>query len=183
MINKTLFLWFSDKFRDSKQIIWGKALFPLGTFLSPKRFPTKFVKEGFFLAFLFMSNAFSQDAEDLIRHSLHNYFNGTSYNYIPQIKSAFYPEAELYLENREGDLWKINPDEYVALFAKNEPGKFGGRYSKILSIDIEGNLALVKAEILYPKINKRFIDVFIMKEVEENSWLIISKAANSSPMK
>jgi hypothetical protein len=70
----------------------------------------------------------------------------------------------------------------LALFEKNEPGTFGGRYSKILSIDIEGNLALVKAEILFPRINKRFIDVFIMKEVEEGSWLIISKAANSSLM-
>jgi hypothetical protein len=140
-------------------------------------------KAFFFLACTFISiSAFSQSDEDLIRHSLHNYFNGTSYNYIDQIKSAFYPEAELYLENREGNLWKLSPDEYAALFEKNEPGKFGGRYSKILSIDIEGNLALVKAEILFPRINKRFIDVFIMKEVEEGSWLIISKAANSSLM-
>ena len=133
---------------------------------------------------LFLSlNLFSQGPEDLIRHSIQNYFNGTAYNHTDQIQAAFHPEAELYLENREGELWKLKASEYIDLFKKNEPGKFGGRYSKILSIDIEGNLALVKAEILFPKINKRFIDVFIMKEVEEKKWQIISKAANSELIK
>ena len=124
----------------------------------------------------------AQSDEDFIRHTIQNYFNGTAYNYVEQIKSAFHPEAELYLENREGKLWKLSGTEYAALFEKNEAGKFGGRYSKLLSIDIEGNLAQVKAEILFPKINKRFIDIFIMKEIEENRWVIVSKAANSKPM-
>lgn len=123
---------------------------------------------------------FSQNKEDMIRHTIQNYFNGTAYNYINQIKAAFHPEAELYLENKEGGLWKLTSGEYIALFEKNEPGKFGGRFSKILSIDIEGNLALVKAEILFPKRNRRYIDVFIMREISEDKWQIISKAANSS---
>ena len=134
--------------------------------------------------FIFISlAAFSQNDEDLIRHTIQNYFNGTAYNYLDQIESAFHPDAELYLEKKDGTLWKITAAEYVALFKKGEPGKFGGRYSKILSIEIEGNLALVKAEILFPKVNKRYIDVFIMKEISEGKWLIISKAANWSYIK
>ncbi len=130
---------------------------------------------------LFLSfQAFGQSDEDLIRHSIQNYFNGTAYNQLDQIRSAFHPEAELYLENREGELWKMKAAEYIALFEKNEPGKFNGRYSKIMSIDITGNLALVKAEILMPKRNRRYVDVFIMKEVSEGLWQIISKAANNS---
>jgi len=130
---------------------------------------------------LFISlSAFSQSAEDLIRHSIQNYFNGTAHNRLDQIRAAFHPEAELYLENREGKLWKLTAAEYIAMFEKNEPGKFGGRYSKILSIDREGNLAQVKAEILMPARNRRFIDVFFMREVEVGKGQIISKAANSS---
>lgn len=135
------------------------------------------------LGMLFSTFLFSQSDEDLIRHTIQNYFNGTAYNYLEQAESAFHPEAELYLENREGELMKLTAAEYIALFKNNEPGKFGGRYSKLLSIDIEGNLALVKAEILMPARNRRYIDVFIMKEVEEGNWLIISKAANSSLIK
>ncbi len=124
--------------------------------------------------------AFGQSNEDLIRHSIQNYFNGTAYNHLEQIRSAFHPDAELYLENREGELWKMPAEQYIALFEKNEPGKFGGRYSQILSIDIEGNLAQVKAEILMPARNRRFIDVFIMRQDKKGKWLIVSKAANSS---
>ncbi len=126
---------------------------------------------------------FAQSDEDLIRHSIQNYFNGTSHNYMDQTRKAFHPEAELYLENKEGKLWKMTSEEYIALYKNGTPGEFGGRYNKILSIDQEGSLALVKAEILMPKYNKRYIDVFIMKEVSEGLWQILSKAANFSLIK
>lgn len=134
------------------------------------------------ICLLLSLNVFSQTEEDFIRHTLQNYFNGTAYNHIEQIKAAFHPEAELYLENRDGELWKMTSTEYIALFEKNEPGSFGGRYSKILSIDIEGNLALAKAEILFPNRQRRYIDVFIMRKMAEGEWKIVSKAANSSAM-
>lgn len=127
--------------------------------------------------------AFGQTDEDLIRHSIHNYFNGTAYNHLDQIELAFYPDATLYLENREGVLMKLSPAEYITLFEKNTPGTFSGRYNKIISIEIEGDLAQVKAEILVPAWNRRYIDIFIMKETEPDHWQIISKAANSSPIK
>ena len=133
-----------------------------------------------FLLLCFCING--QSSEDLIRHSIQNYFNGTAYNYLDQIRSAFIPEAELYLENSKGEMLKLSPEDYIGFFKDNEPGKFIGRYSKILSIDIEDTLALVKAEILMPARKRRYIDVFIMKEVAPGEWKIISKAANSKPM-
>ena len=75
------------------------------------------------------------------RHTIQYYFNGTAYNYLDQIESAFYSEATLYLENTKGEMLKLNSTEYIAFFKKNKPGTFGGRYSKILSIEQEGNLA------------------------------------------
>lgn len=47
---------------------------------------------------------------------------------------------------------------------------------------MEGNLAQVKAEILMPKRNRRYIDVFLMRKNLAGQWQIIGKAANSSPM-
>ena len=140
----------------------------------------------FFLTFwslLLISPSFGQGEEDLIRHSIHNYFNGTSFNHISQIEAAFYPDATLYLETGEGVLKRFSVEEYVNLFRKNTPGKFNGRYNKILSIEIEGNLAQVKAEILMPARKRRYIDVFIFRKMEEGLWQIVSKAANSSAIK
>ncbi|GAB5551390.1 MAG: hypothetical protein Sapg2KO_09810 [Saprospiraceae bacterium] len=133
-----------------------------------------------FLTAVIQLNA--QSDEDLIRHSIQNYFNGTAYNYLDQIESAFHPEANLFLENQAGELVIFSAADYIALFKKNTPGQFIGRYSKILSIDIEGNLAQVKAEILMPKRKRRYIDVFIMRKNKTNQWQIIGKAANSSAM-
>lgn len=134
------------------------------------------------IGLLLVTGAFGQSDEDLIRHTINNYFNGTAYNHLEQIEAAFHPQAELYLENRDGELWKLSASEYIALFKKNEAGKFGGRYAKILSIDQEGNLALVKAEILMPAVNRRYIDLFIVRRMAEDQWLIVSKAANSQLM-
>lgn len=135
-----------------------------------------------FIGTMLSLSAVGQNEEDLIRHSIHDYFNGTAYNYVNQIEAAFHPEAVLYLEAADGGIRKMASAEYISLFKNNEPGKFGGRYSKILSIDIEGNLALVKAEILMPDRNRRYIDVFIMRKMAADQWKIVSKAANSSPI-
>ena len=105
----------------------------------------------------------AQGDEDLIRHTIHNYFNGTSFNHIEQIEAAFYEEAVLYLENQKGELVKFTAAQYIDLFRKNEAGKFNGRFNKILSINQEGNLAQVKAEILMPGRNKRYIDVLAIQ--------------------
>jgi len=121
----------------------------------------------------------SQSDEDLVRYTLNNYLNGTSFNQTEQIKSAFHPESNLYLEGKDEALNIMPSAEYIALFEKREAGKFNGRYGKILAIDLNGNLALAKAEILIPAINKRYLDVFILRRMPEGNWLIISKAANS----
>lgn len=135
-----------------------------------------------FLGLFISSMAFSQSDEDLIRHTIQNYFNGTAYSYLDQIESAFYSEATLYLENTKGEMMKLSPAEYIAFFKKNKPGSFGGRYSKILSIEQEGNLAQVSAEILVPSRNRRYLDVFITRRMDDGRWLIVSKAANSAPI-
>lgn len=137
----------------------------------------------FFLCLLLPFLAYAQTDEDLVRYTLNNYLNGTSFNQVEQIKLAFHPESELFLENKDETLNIMPNAKYIAGFAKREAGKFNGRYGRILDIDVEGNLALAKAEILIPAIGRRYLDVFILKRMPEGNWLIVSKAANSKPIK
>ena len=132
--------------------------------------------------FLFSSlSLFGQSDEDLIRHSIHNYFNGTSYNNVKQIESAFFADAKLYLENREGELMVVGPKEYAGWFSKREAGTFSGRYNKLIEIKQTGNLAQVTAEITIPAMERVYTDIFIMRRMNEGEWLIIAKSANNRP--
>lgn len=131
------------------------------------------------LVCLSMNFLSGQTDEDLIRHTLHNYFHGTSYSYSDLIKSAFHPQTPFFLENGDGEPMILSVDEYVDLYSKREPGKFIGRYNKIISIEQTGNLAQAKAEITIPSIQRIYTDMFILRRMEDGKWLIIGKAANS----
>ncbi|WP_306523798.1 nuclear transport factor 2 family protein [Rheinheimera sp.] len=117
-----------------------------------------------------------QDSYQAVRHTLQLYLNGTSYNQQQQIKQAFHPQAELFLAKEGQPIWQVPVDEYLSWFKPTKAGQFNGRIGEILSIEIEGDLASAKAEILQPESGKRFIDMFLLKRIE-GQWQIISKAA------
>lgn len=116
------------------------------------------------------------DEKSAITVTLNNYVMGSSYNDPARIKSAFYADADMFLDHPENPIYLMNPEQYANLFARREQGVFNGRYGKILSIDIEGVIATAKAEILLPRSKSRYIDVFLLKKLE-GQWKIISKAA------
>lgn len=100
---------------------------------------------------------------------------GSSYNKLTLLESAFTKNATLYLEGREG--FKVyTPKEYVGFFKNAESGKFNGRYAKILSVDVEENIATAKVEISIPKHKRIYIDLFLLKKFTD-TWKIISKTA------
>lgn len=113
-----------------------------------------------------------------IQACLNDYINGTSYNQVDVISRAFHAESDLFLDGREGGLRIVPSAEYISWFEKNERDQFNGRVGRIMSVEHFGNIAMAKAEILIPKAQKRFIDMFILKKVD-NAWKIISKTANS----
>lgn len=126
--------------------------------------------------------SFAQDSpnqHDAVKAALNNYLNGSSYSRPDQIKRAFYAESDMFLHHREKPIYRMNPETYANLFAKREQGKFNGRYGKILDIDISGDIATAKAEILLPSGNARYIDIFILKKLD-GDWKILSKAAGRS---
>lgn len=129
------------------------------------------------ITLIFISNLlYSQNDEEQIKQTLQYYFDGTSYNNIPVIKKAFYKRADLFLSNDKDSLWVSSVDAYANLFTKREKGKFNGRIGKILSIDIERDIAYAKIEISSEKWPKRYIDLTLLKKIE-GKWLIVAKTS------
>jgi len=130
------------------------------------------------LLVLIAKPALADFQHEQIKTALNNYIQGTSYNYPDKIAAAFYPGANLLLEKDNQPIWKVPSQEYVSWFAKNTTGKFTGRIGEILNINIAGSIATAKVEILMPKKQRRFVDLFLLKKIA-NDWKIISKTAVS----
>ena len=139
---------------------------------------------GILLFFSLHSNAQSENNQselELITATINSYIEGTAYNYPEKLKAAFMPGANMFLDHNEKPLFIMTIEKYAAHVAKHsEPGKFNGRTTNILSIDRFGEIAMAKLEVIIPSLEKRFIDMLLLKKLE-NGWKIISKTAESEP--
>lgn len=106
---------------------------------------------------------------------IQDYLQGSSYNRPEQLRRAFHPDARLYLSHGESGMREVGIDEYVGWFTKN-PGRFNGRFGRLMSVQVEGNIATAKAEILIGKDQARFVDLFLLKKLGDQ-WQVISKTA------
>ena len=118
--------------------------------------------------------------EDQIREAIGKYDVGTAYNHADMVLEAFMPGADMFLENRDQELWIMKIEEYAGRIANQEAGKFNGRITNILSIDRFGNIATAKLEVIIPTMGRRFVDMLLLKKLD-NGWKIISKTATSEP--
>jgi putative intracellular protease/amidase len=111
-----------------------------------------------------------------IQQVLRDYIEGTSYNNKQQIAKAFNPNADLLLEKEGQAFTKVAVNDYLNWYKPANQGKFNGRIGEILQIDVNGDLATAKVEIIIPSQQSRYMDVFLLKHVDKQ-WQIISKAA------
>lgn len=133
------------------------------------------------LTFTFISApVYGQSSELKIRQTLTHYIQGTSYNRPKQIEKAFHPETNLLLEKKSKPLWRVPVKQYISWFENGSVGEFTGRIGEIISIDVAGNVATAKAEIIFPAKKIRYTDFFLLKKLN-NNWQIISKTASSEP--
>lgn len=121
----------------------------------------------------------AQSSRIEVEKTLMNYLNGSSYNQIEQLRSAFADDATLYLKGKNNQLRIVSPETYVGWFKKATPGKFNGRIGRILTIDIQGDIATAKAEILFTTRGTRYVDLFLLNK-KEDGWKIISKTATGN---
>ncbi|CAM1344327.1 nuclear transport factor 2 family protein [Tenacibaculum amylolyticum] len=127
------------------------------------------------LSILFLQIVSAQSEKKAIENTLQNYIDGSSYNKLDLIKKAFSKDATLYLTGRDG-FKRYSPETYANFFKKNTPGTFNGRYGKILAVEIVKDIATAKVSISIPKARVVYIDLFLLKKIND-SWKIISKTA------
>ena len=122
----------------------------------------------------------AQTDEEAVHNTLQDYIVGTSFNKPEMIKGAFYENATLYLSKKDQEIFILTAVEYADSFKKREWGEINGREGKVLSVNVENDIAMAKAEILIPDASLRFIDIFLLKKLG-GKWKIISKAATLMP--
>lgn len=116
--------------------------------------------------------------EEQIITVLNDYIEGTSYSYPEQVQAAFMPGAQMFLDKAGEPMFVMTIEQYAELVGKGEAGVFNGRTTNILSIDRFEGIATAKLEVIIPSFGRRFIDLLLLKKLE-NGWKIISKTAGS----
>ncbi len=110
-----------------------------------------------------------------VEKTLQNYIQGSSYNELDILKSAFTNNATLYLTTKSG-FKRYTPEEYAGFFKNKNKGEFNGRVGKVLSIDVVRDIASAKVEIAGPERKWIYVDLFLLKK-QDGKWNIISKTA------
>lgn len=123
-----------------------------------------------------MQLSIAQTEHASVEKTLQNYIHGSSYNELIQLESAFTENATLYLTGRDGIFKRYTPKDYIGFFKNGEKGKFNGRTGTVLSIEIVNDIAMAKVEIAGSDRTWVYIDLFLLKKIE-NEWKIISKTA------
>ena len=126
-----------------------------------------FLLSGTFL--LAQQNADKTDTQ-LITETLLDYIEGTANGEPERLRKAFHPAFNLYTVNKDS-LWIRSGEQYIANI---KPGEKSNRIGRILSIDIEKDAAMAKAEIVVP--NWRiFTDYFLLLKYQ-GYWKIVQKS-------
>lgn len=125
------------------------------------------------------SDAASSEQQETVKiqQVLRDYIDGSAYNDRQKIANAFHPDADLLLERDAKPFNKIPLAEYLGWYKPENQGKFNGRVGEIVQIDVSDKLAQAKVEIIIPTKKTRFVDVILLKKINDR-WQIISKAAS-----
>jgi len=105
----------------------------------------------------------------MIGKTVSYYLDGGTNNDFETLKKAFHETATMRFV-RDGKFQSVNVIEFFQNVMK--PGRKQNRKTRILSIDISGNVATAQLEIEYPTFS--FIDHMGLLKIE-NEWLIVNK--------
>jgi len=105
-----------------------------------------------------------------ISETLMNYIEGTANGEPERVRKAFHPEFNLYTVSKD-TLWTRSGEQYISGI---KPGEKSNRIGRIISIDVEKDAAIAKAEILIPGW-RIFTDYFLLLKYE-GSWKIVHKS-------
>lgn len=102
---------------------------------------------------------------------LNDYIEGTANGEPDRVRNAFHPDFNLYTVTPSDSLWIRSGKKYIEGIT---PGKKNSRQGRIVSIDVEGNAAMAKAEIVIPGW-RIFTDYFLLLKYQ-GEWKIVQKS-------
>jgi hypothetical protein len=106
-----------------------------------------------------------------IRETIMNYIDGTANGEPEKLRKAFHSDFNLYTVSDKDSLMIRSGEKYISNI---KPGEKSNRIGRIISIDVENNAAMAKAEIVVP--NWRiFTDYFLLLKYE-GAWKIVQKS-------
>jgi len=117
---------------------------------------------------LFPTAAVGDDFDD-VATTIGKYFAGTEQGRPDLLEEAILPSLEVQLVTPEGKLRRITSVDFVNHF---KPGKKMDRKGHIVSMDVAGNAATVKVEIVMGE--RLYTDYFLLLKLD-NVWRISNK--------
>lgn len=113
---------------------------------------------------------FAKTDSEQVTETLLDYIEGTANGQPTRIRKAFHPDFNLYAVAKDS-LWIRSGEEYIS---NVKVGEKVNRIGKIISIDIEKDAAIAKAEIVIPNV-RTFTDYFLLLKYQ-GSWKIVHKS-------
>lgn len=107
-----------------------------------------------------------------IRTAVNHYFQGHATGDGSHFAKVFHPDAKLYWVGADGTVMQRTSAEYIKGASGRPAADEAQRKRRIVSIDVAGNIAMVKVELDYPAV--KFTDIFSMVE-SKGQWWIVNK--------
>ncbi|MDN5200678.1 PQQ-dependent sugar dehydrogenase [Fulvivirgaceae bacterium BMA10] len=133
------------------------------------------------LSILVSTSVNGQTDQDLIKETIYDFIDGTTYNYPDTIASAFLPGTRMFLYNDEDSLWMMTSEQYASLYSRKPPGTRNNRIGSIKTIDIEKDVAFAKVQFIIPFFGNRYYDLLLLKKIQ-GQWKIIAKCTSAEPI-
>lgn len=115
------------------------------------------------------------DDFDDVRKAVENYFAATEEGRPGLLRQTFLPSLEVQYVAGDGSLGRITSDDYIGNI---QPGKKASRKGHVVSVDITGNAAVAKAEVVTD--SRIYTDYLLLLKLEDG-WRISNKIATFRP--
>lgn len=106
-----------------------------------------------------------------IKKTVEAYFVGTRDGDIEALKTAFHPDCKIYSIDDDGELTFLTQPQFHQVVLDNY--QKARRHNQILSLEFEGNTAMVKSQADYPSFG--FMDYLTILNIK-GTWKIVSKS-------
>lgn len=118
-----------------------------------------------------MAQVAAADDFDDVSEVVGKYFTGTEEGRPDLLEEAFLPSLEIQYVMSDGSLGRITAADYISRF---KPGAKANRKGRVVHMDVVGNAATVKAEIIMGE--RLYTDYLLLLKLSDG-WRVSNKIA------